>query len=344
MCRQSWSTAIERDLREEARSRGIRSRFAIALRALKQKPGDVVALLTSTQHVPEDLDQFIAFLVEWDHMKVQTSGNPTSPKAPEQAGIATREAWDVAEMTLEQCAEQGIEAVPFGDPLFPGRLSSLQTRGRASLGGYCPLLYVRGAIESLDSENSAAIIGTREPTEYGREKARQFGRRLAEDGVTVVSGLARGCDTSAHQGCLEGGGVGVAVMAHGLDRVYPPENTGLAGRLIATGGCLASEYPPGVPPNRHQFGHRDRLQAGLADLVVVIETPEEDGTMITVRYARKQGRRIACVSHPPAFVNRAEIAGNTQLLMSRTIALREPEDAVEAIHGRIRPAGDLLGP
>ena len=198
-------------------------------------------------------------------------------------------------------------------------------------------------MDALNLDRAVAIIGTREPTSFGRRQAREFGRELGAEGIAIVSGLARGCDTEAHVGCVDdASGIGVAVMAHGLDRVYPPENESLAERLIDRRGCLVSEYPPGVPPTRRAFGFRDRIQAALADLIVVIETPAEDGTMLTVGFARKQRRRIACLSHPQSLSNRTRVAGNEQLLAGRgATPLSDPHDALEAIpsadDGRVAP-------
>ena len=169
------------------------------------------------------------------------------------------------------------------------------------------------------------------PRRSGGTRRGEFGRELGTERIAIVSGLARGCDTEAHVGCVDASGIGVAVMAHGLDRVYPPENESLAARLIDGRGCLVSEYPPGVPPNRRAFGFRDRIQAALADLIVVIETPAEDGTMLTVDFARKQRRQIACLSHPrPA--NRTRVAGNERLLAGHGVTrLSAPQDALRAI-------------
>ncbi len=106
-----------------------------------------------------------------------------------------------------------------------------------------------------------------------------------------MSGLARGCDTHAHEGCLEAGGVGVAVLAHGLDRKIPA----LAERLLERGGALVSEYPIGTPPRGYAFVERDRLQSGLSDAVLVIETGAHGGAMHALREARRQGRPFACL-------------------------------------------------
>jgi len=140
-----------------------------------------------------------------------------------------------------------------------------------------------------------SIIGTRHPTENGVIAAYDFGRFAAQNQIPVVSGLAYGCDAHSHIGCLKHGGIAIAVMAHGLDTVYPPEHISLAEQIIEQSGCLVSEYPPGVPTTRWSFVDRDRLQSGLSDAVIVIQTEKKGGTHHTAKFARDQGRRIYCI-------------------------------------------------
>ncbi|MCH8275856.1 MAG: DNA-processing protein DprA, partial [Armatimonadetes bacterium] len=136
----------------------------------------------------------------------------------------------------------------------------------------------------------------------------------AEAGFAIVSGLAHGCDTYGHEGCLEGHGVAVGVLAHGLDRVYPAANRDLAERLLESGGCLVSEYPVGVRPMRAAFAERDRIQSGLSDGVLVIETDVKGGTMHTVRFSRDQGRPLACIDHPEKWLGEEKTMGNQKLI------------------------------
>lgn len=323
-----------------------RARLAIALRAVSEKPKAVVEALRSTS-LPHDGREFLEFLE--DRQNGQARGRQR-PSRQMLDSLAANNAWEQAERTIDTCAKHGIRALAVGDPCFPKRLAELQIAGPGrgvSLGGYCPILYCKGATEALNPERAVAIIGTREPTPFGRRKARDFGSRLAAEGVVVVSGLARGCDTEAHQGCVEAHGAGVAVMAHGLDRVYPPENMNLAAELIARKGGLVSEYPPGTPPHRRAFGFRDRIQAALSDLVIVIETPVKDGTRHTVNFARKQGRPVGCLSHPSEFADDLQVAGNRQLLSessSKTVPLHDPRDALAALRSGAEPAARPRSP
>ena len=157
-------------------------------------------------------------------------------------------------------------------------------------------------------------MGTREPTPFGKETAQRLGCTAAEAGYVIVSGLALGCDTHAHEGCLKARGIGVAVLAHGPDTVHPAANRDLADRLLESGGCLTSEHPAGTRPARAAFAERNRIQSGLSDGVLVIETDVKGGTMHTVRFARTQGRALACIDHPPRYRREVKTKGNQKLI------------------------------
>lgn len=214
--------------------------------------------------------------------------------------------WSKLTETMRASDEAGIIAIPISAGHYPIRLRDT--------GDAPAVLFVKGNLDALNTEKSVAIVGSREASRYAEKAARSCGQIAAELGTTVVSGLALGCDTWAHQGCLAGGGTGVAVMAHGLDIVYPAANRGLADRLVSSGGCLVSEYPLATKPNRWAFAYRDRIQSGLADGVLVVETPLADGTMHTVAYASKQLRAVACVVPGEGQLDSPLSAGNRRLL------------------------------
>lgn len=156
------------------------------------------------------------------------------------------------------------------------------------------LLFARGeaAVARGADVPMLAVVGTRTPSHDGRSAARRLGREAAGEGVLVVSGLARGIDTEAHRGALEGRGRTIAVLGSGIDTIYPAQNRLLAAQIIDAGGAVVSEYPPGIPPRQFNFPERNRIISGLSRAVVVVEAPERSGALITADYALDQGRDL----------------------------------------------------
>lgn len=154
-----------------------------------------------------------------------------------------------------------------------------------------PVLYVRGN-RALRHERPFAVVGSRRATRDGRRAAEEISCELGRQGVCVVSGLARGVDTCAHKGCLDGGGRTIAVLGCGVDVVYPPENAALLRRLLENGGSVISEYPPGTPPLGQHFPARNRIISGLSRGVLLVEGAQGSGAMITVDFAADQGRDV----------------------------------------------------
>lgn len=219
------------------------------------------------------------------------------------------DAWARSETQLRESEEAGIRAFALSDGGYPARLKMIPDPPA--------VLYVKGSTKGLVGEANLAVVGTREPTDYGARVARKSAASAVEAGFAIVSGLAHGCDTLGHEGCLDAGGVGIAVLAHGLDKVYPAANKGLAARLLETDGCLVSEYPLGMTPMRTAFAERDRIQSGLSDGVLVIETDIKGGTMHTVRFARDQRRLLACIDHPERLRGEEKTRGNRQLIIDK---------------------------
>jgi DNA processing protein len=174
-----------------------------------------------------------------------------------------------------------------------------------------PVLFQRGTLQPADCR-AVALVGTRSPTEPARQIARSLAQVLGEHGWTVVSGLAAGVDTAAHQGALAAPGRTLAVLGCGVQVIYPPENGALADRIVAQ-GALFSEVQPDAPPNSPALVARNRLISGLSQAVIVIETGENGGTMHAVRFAREQGRPLYALDH--------EAAGNRRLIADGARAL-----------------------
>lgn len=191
------------------------------------------------------------------------------------------------------------------------------------------IIYAKGNIRCLN-EKAIAVIGTREPTEYGAKIAEQLGFVLGRDGYTVVSGLAYGCDKFGHEGCLRAGGKTVAVMAGGLDKIYPAKHKELASEIVEAGGCLISEYPVNTRTFQNYFVERDRLQSGLSEGIIVVETDVKGGTWHTIQYAREYGRRVGCYKHPEKYWSEKKTLGNQKLLQERgTLGIANDEDLHE---------------
>lgn len=190
-----------------------------------------------------------------------------------------------AQAELERCLQAGIEVLPFFSEDYPISLDAL-ARAR-------PLtLYLRGERSLLSRSPRLAIVGTRQPSPEGYTQAYQLAREVATREAVVISGLARGCDEAAHRGTLDVHGKTVAVVATGLDRMHPEGHEALQRRILDEGGLIVSEYPLGTPLEVYRLVQRNRLQAALADSLLVIECGEQSGTMHTVRFAERMHRPI----------------------------------------------------
>ncbi|MEW6397628.1 MAG: DNA-processing protein DprA [Bacillota bacterium] len=197
------------------------------------------------------------------------------------------------------------------------------------------ILYCRGEVRAED-QKAVAVVGTRHPTTYGVEVTGRLVRNLARAGLTVVSGLARGIDTCAHREALAAGGRTIAVLGSGLDRVYPAENRPLCAH-IATRGAVLSEYPPGTDALPHHFPTRNRIIAGLAQGVVVVEAPVRSGALITADCADELQRPVMAVPGP---VTRKESAGCNRLIRDGAHLVEGVEDILVVLGtGGVKPAG-----
>ena len=189
------------------------------------------------------------------------------------------------EQELERLDRLGVEAFSWHDEGYPAQLKEIYDRP--------PLLYVRGRL-APDDAWSVAVVGTRRATVYGRQAAEELAGGLARNGITVVSGLARGIDSVGHQGALAAGGRTIAVLACGLDMIYPPENLKLAQRIIEH-GALVSDYPLGTQPRSTHFPRRNRIMVGVSLGVLVIEGDVKSGALITARQALDENREVFAV-------------------------------------------------
>ena len=248
-----------------------------------------------------------------------------------RSGVVRRQ----AETELRRAREAGVRIVGRDDRDYPRWLRRISDP---------PLvLYVRGTLRPDEGETSVAIVGARRCTPAGLAWAHAAGRDLAAVGATVVSGLARGIDTAAHQGALAADGRTVAVLGSGLDRVYPPENVPLS-RSLAERGALVSELPLGTGPRPEHFPRRNRLIAGWGRAVVVVEAADRSGALVTARLAREEGRDVLAV---PGHPGTRTAAGTNALIRDGAVLVRDASDVIEAMGLQVVPqampaAGGLL--
>lgn len=232
---------------------------------------------------------------------------------------------------LEACASHNLCVIGIEDEEFPSLLRSIPDPP--------PIIYVRGDVQAL-SLKAVAVVGTRKVSEEGKRIARMISRFLARKDVSVVSGLALGTDTMAHIGALEGEGVTVAVMAHGLDIVAPSSNRDLAEEIVRKRGALMSEHPPGVPPRPAEFVRRNRLQSGLSHASIVVESGVTGGAVHQATFAREQGRTLMTVLASDARAGRGlNEAGARHLIEElNAIPIRGTRELWEMLE-RLRPPG-----
>ncbi len=225
-----------------------------------------------------------------------------------------RDAVDVAEQ--ERLLElYNARLVTMDDPAYPRALAEV----------YDPPLvtFTRGDLRE-EHQYAIAIVGTRTPSAYGHRIAQRLGRELASRGITVVSGLASGVDTAAHQGALEAGGQTIAVLGCGVDVVYPAENAGLM-HEIAQRGCVLSSFFMGVKPSKGHFPFRNRIISGLSMGVIVVEAPPTSGALITARFAVEQGREVFAV---PGHIGDRNSMGPHSLLREGAKLVETVEDVL----------------
>lgn len=187
---------------------------------------------------------------------------------------------------METLRNLGINAVRLHSAAYPRMLSEIYDPP--------PVLYFKGTLQPVE-DDAVAVVGSRRCTAYGREMARRISSGLAQSGVAVFSGLARGIDGVAHRATLDAGGRTIAVVGGGLDSIYPAEHAALADEIVQHGGAVVSEYPVGVRPKPEHFPRRNRVISGLTVGVVVVEATRKSGAMLTVKWALEQDREVFAV-------------------------------------------------
>ena len=217
---------------------------------------------------------------------------------------------------LRRMEEYGIRAITLDDDEYPAALREIHDPPF--------LLYIKGTLQPSDSA-AIGVVGSRRMTHYGREQARKLSFHLARAGFSIVSGLARGIDTAAHEAALAAEGRTVAVLGSGIGHLYPPENSALAEK-ITENGALISEFPVLYVPDKQSFPLRNRIVSGMSQGLLVVEAPSRSGSMITANQALEQGRSVFAVPGP---IDRPTSEGCNRLIRSGAILVTSAQDLVD---------------
>jgi DNA processing protein len=262
------------------------------------------------------LDHFGDAEKAWKADEIQLRAAGLGPKVVESF-LQTRESMDFKRVA-EELAKQNVKAVTWEDAGYPRKLKEIEQSP--------PLIYMKGEVLPED-DWAIAVVGTRTVSPYGQQVAAELGAFLAHQGITVVSGLARGVDSIAQQAALKAGGRTISVLAHGLDRVYPPENRALAEDIVSN-GALISDYALGVPPESSNFPPRNRIISGLSTAVVVVEAGKRSGALITAEFAANQGREVFAV---PGNIYAPQSKGTNRIISEGAHPLLNFEHLIEAL-------------
>jgi len=224
---------------------------------------------------------------------------------------------------IELCRQDRIDILTLRDERYPPPLRTIADPP--------PVLYAQGTLLPSDSF-SIAVIGTRRNTPYGERQTERLTSALVHHGFTIISGLALGIDGIAHRAALKSGGRTLAILGSGLHRLYPPQHKPLAEKIIESGGCILSEYPPLHPTAKWTFPHRNRIVSGMSLGVLVVEAPHRSGAMISARLAGEQGRDIFAVPGP---IESPASSGCHQLIKDGAY-LTESADDILSVLGPMR--------
>lgn len=233
--------------------------------------------------------------------------------------LSVRAAIDL-DAEMDRVSTCGARLLTWNDAGYPPLLRSLPDAP--------PVLYTKGDLTPADRQWAVAIVGTRRATAYGKQAAERLAGDLARNGVTIVSGLARGIDAAAHWAALKAGGRTLGVMACGIDQVYPAQHARLAAQ-IAERGALLTETPIGSPPEAGNFPARNRIISGLSLAVIVVEAGDRSGALITADRALEQGRDVFAV---PGSIFSHTSAGANRLISEGATLVRSAEDVLEALN------------
>lgn len=202
----------------------------------------------------------------------------------------------------------------------------LYSKNLLKIRNYPKKLYYAGNPELLNHKKIIAIVGSRDCTEYGRKYARIFAEKLSKKDICVISGMALGIDSAAHFGAIYNTGRTIAVLAGGINNIYPKENEWLYKAIIENGGCIITEHEDNIETQMNDFPKRNRIISGIADAVLVIEAKNKSGTKITARYAKEQKKKIYCI---PSNLDSVNGVGANELLFEGAQIVISPEQIIK---------------
>jgi DNA processing protein len=241
--------------------------------------------------------------------------------------IIKREFHERATGELERVKQLGGDILILDDGSYPALLRETDDP---------PIvLYVKGDWQACLDQPAVGVVGSRMCSTYGENASEMLSRDLASRGISIISGLARGIDAAAHKGAIQAKGRTIAVMGTGIDAVYPRENTGLVREILASGGCLVTQFPLGTPPLKDNFPYRNRIISGLSLGVLIVEASERSGSLITARLAAEQNREVMAV---PGNITSGNSFGTNYLIKSGAKLVQQWQDVVAELPSEISAA------
>ncbi len=238
--------------------------------------------------------------------------------------IQSKEFHEKAEKELDQVKKLGADILILDDGNYPFFLREISDPPIA--------LYVQGNWQACFDAPSVAVVGSRRCSTYGENASLMLARDLAQQGICIVSGLARGIDSAAHRGAIEANGKTIAVLGTGLDNVYPKENAKLTEEILASGGAVVTQFPLETPPLKENFPYRNRVISGLSLGVLVVEASERSGSLITARLATEQNREVFAV---PGNITSKNSFGTNYLIKSGAKLVQQWQDVVNELPSEI---------
>jgi DNA processing protein len=231
---------------------------------------------------------------------------------------------------LANLKSSGVRALPYSHPLYPPRFKHISSPPA--------VLYIKGNLNIEDLDASLSIVGTRKPTAYGKQCAQEFASKLAAAKIIIVSGMAYGIDSIAHQAALDAGGATIAILGCGPDYCYPQQAQALYEQICyGEKGLVMSEYPPGTKPEKFRFPDRNRLISGISKGTLVVEGEVTSGSLITADCANEQGRIVCAI---PGRIDSRMSAGPLKLLKSSAHVVTSPEDVLDTLNWATRKVDD----